>query len=71
MSMLKQGKKILVLSASAVVSLSATAVVAVQQPDASGDRLKRIQSALRDGVAAEPAVTDSVQMAQSSSKKKD
>jgi hypothetical protein len=45
----RRTRKIIALSAGAAVSLSATAIVLVQDQGTSSERLKIIQSALSDG----------------------
>ena len=51
-------KKLIALSAGVAVGLSATAVVLLQSDNSPTERLKMIQSALRDGAAAAKVSTD-------------
>jgi hypothetical protein len=51
-------RKIIALSAGAAVSLSATAAVLVQDQGTSSERLKIIQSALRDGGSISTTTSD-------------
>ena len=65
MSKSEKTRKIVALSAGAAVGLSATAIVLLQGPDSSAERLKSIQSALRDGAASvSPDATSWVQIAE-------
>jgi pantothenate kinase len=52
MSKSEKTRKIIALSAGAAVGLSATAIVLQQAPNASSERVKLVQSALRDGAAS-------------------
>lgn len=61
MSISKKSRTIVALSAGAAVGLSATAMVLLKEPDSSGERLKRIQSALRDAVATGAKASENAQ----------
>jgi hypothetical protein len=52
MSKSTKSRKLVILSAGAVIGLSATAIVLLQEPGAPSARTKMIQSALRDGATA-------------------
>ena len=58
MSKSEKTRKIIALSAGAAVGLSATAIVLLQGPDSSAERLKSIQSALRDGATTGKVTPD-------------
>jgi hypothetical protein len=58
MSKSEKTRKIIALSAGAAVGLSATAIVLLQGPDTSAERVKSVQSALRDGAATGKVIAD-------------
>lgn len=59
----KKSKVILAATAGAAMSLSATALVAVQDSNASGERIKELRAALTDGMS-NATVTQGVLVAQ-------
>ncbi|MBI3515029.1 MAG: hypothetical protein HY060_13350 [Proteobacteria bacterium] len=54
----KKTKQMIVLSAGVAVGLSASAIVLLQSQSSPTERLKMIQSALRDGAATAQVSTD-------------
>jgi len=66
----KKSKVILAATAGAAMSLSATALVAVQDADTSGERIKQIRAALTDGMN-NATVTEGVLVAQGKGRAKD
>jgi hypothetical protein len=58
MSKSEKTRKIIALSAGAAVGLSATAIVLLQGPDTSAERVKSVQSALRDGATTGKVTAD-------------
>jgi len=66
----KKSKIILAATAGAAISLSATALVAVQDFNTSGERIKELRAALTDGMN-NATVTEGVLVAQSKGRAKD
>jgi len=71
MSKSEKIRKIIALSAGAAVGLSATAIVLLQGPDSSAERVKSIQSALRDGATTAKVSPDKSTWIQTAGRKAD
>lgn len=66
----KKTKVIIAATAGAAMSLSATALVAVQDTNTSGERIKQIRAALTDGMNS-ATVSEGVLVAQKKGQTKD
>ena len=71
MSKSQKTRKIIALSAGAAVGLSATAIVLLQGPDTSAERVNSIQSALRDGTTTAKVSPDKSTWIQTAQKRTD